>query len=489
MKYLILIFSFIFLFANENNASLINEKNNIETNLFQNEFYLNYLSYTNYNKLKKELKKYTYLAKRNSKYLEKLKSIKTQLELLKNNKDLFSTMIKLKDIPPPPSVNNPFDIVKALNYEKELSNLQKENHKIYEEFKNTYDLIEKLNQINKKLNKKDKDIEKMKEDFEILNNLYLTKLKTLNTKIQLYKKEIKQKIEKEINKLIILIILIIISILFFTFLKLIIRKYVKEESIYIINKALNFINVTIIILITLFFYINNVSYLITLLGFASAGIAIAMKDWFMSIFGWFMIMIGGRIKIGDRIKIDLGNGNIQIVGDVIDITLTKIIIYEDVTLTTYLKNRRAGRIVFIPNNVVFNNPIFNYTHNGLNTVWDGIDITITFDSNYKKAVYLAKEIVNKYSKGYTDITKRRIKKLKTMYHIKIANLEPRVYTFIEENGIRISCWYLNNYITLGLRSNISAEIIDAFKKEPDIKIAYPTQKIFLEKEDEKLIET
>jgi small-conductance mechanosensitive channel len=197
----------------------------------------------------------------------------------------------------------------------------------------------------------------------------------------------------------------------------------------------------------------------------------------MNIFGWFVIMTSGNFKVGDRIKIYLQNGNVRIVGDIIDITMTRIVILEDVTLTTYQYNRRAGRIIFVPNNVIFTNPIFNYTHNGLSTVWDGIDITITFDSNYKKAVYLAKEIVTKYSKGYTDITKRRIQKLKKEYNIKNANVEPRIFTFIEENGIRISCWYLNNYITLGLRSNISAEIIDAFNQADDITIAYPTYSI------------
>ncbi len=42
--------------------------------------------------------------------------------------------------------------------------------------------------------------------------------------------------------------------------------------------------------------------------------------------------------------------------------------------------------------------IANYTHSGLRTVWDGIDITITFDSNHKKAQHIAKEILKHYSK-------------------------------------------------------------------------------------------
>ena len=47
----------------------------------------------------------------------------------------------------------------------------------------------------------------------------------------------------------------------------------------------------------------------------------------------------------------------------------------------------------------------------------------------------------------------------------------------------MSSWYLTNaYATLTLRSAISADIIDAYRAEPDIEIAYPTQKLFLEKD-------
>ncbi len=498
MKKFLLIFSFfLFLFGETNASNISKETNNsislktiqfLKNNLSQNEFYIKYLSYLHYKKLENQLKKYRYLARRNPKYKEKYESIKTELELLKQNKDIFKTMINLEEIPPPPTINNPFEIFNAISYEKKLKNIIDTNKLNYNNFLNTYEKLKKLYEEEQKAKIKDNMLLKALNDFEMIKNVYETKLDSIVSQANIYKSEIEEQIKKEINKLITLAILIALSILFFTFIKFVIKKYVKDESVYIANKIINFINLSVIIVIISFFYINNATYLITILGFASAGIAIAMKDWFMNIFGWFVIMTSGSFKVGDRIKIYMQNGNVKIVGDVIDITLTKIVIYEDVTLTTYLYNRRAGRIVFIPNNIIFTQPVFNYTHYGLSTVWDGIDITITFDSNYKKAVYLAKEIVNKYSKGYTDITKRRIKKLKNFYNIKTSNVEPRIFTFIEENGIRISCWYLNNYAPLNLRSTISAEILDAFNKEEDINIAYPTYTI-IKREDEKLSET
>jgi small-conductance mechanosensitive channel len=222
---------------------------------------------------------------------------------------------------------------------------------------------------------------------------------------------------------------------------------------------------------------DNVGYIATVLGFASAGLAIALRDWFMSIIGWFVIVFGGSIHVGDRIRVEK-DGMIY-VGDVLDISLQRITIHEDITLTTIMSNRRAGRVVFIPNNYIFTSLIANYTHGTLSTVWDGVDITITFASNHKKATHIVKEICRKYSKGYTEMTRKQINKLRDRYSLKNANVEPRVFTFIEANGLKVSGWYLTNaYATLTLRSTISAEIIDAFNAEYDIAIAYPTQTFY-----------
>jgi small-conductance mechanosensitive channel len=162
-------------------------------------------------------------------------------------------------------------------------------------------------------------------------------------------------------------------------------------------------------------------------------------------------------------------------------------ILEDITLTTYRENRRAGRIIFIPNNYVFTRMIASYSHDSLKTVWDGIDITITFDSNHKKAMQLAKEAARKYSKGYTDITRKQLNKLRHKYSLKNTNVEPRVFSFIESNGLNVSVWYLTNaYATLTLRSTISTEIIDMFNQEDDITIAYPTQQLNLSMNERQL---
>jgi small-conductance mechanosensitive channel len=201
----------------------------------------------------------------------------------------------------------------------------------------------------------------------------------------------------------------------------------------------------------------------------------------MSTLGWIVIVFGGSFHVGDRVKVT--KDGIEYVGDIVDISFLRITILEDVTLTTYMINKRAGRIIFIPNNYIFTELLANYTHGKIKTVWDGIEITLTFDSNYKKATHNIKEIVKKYSKGYTDISRRQLNQLRNQYNLKNINVDPRIYTFLEPNGVRISCWYMtNSYATLTLRSNIFANILNMVNQEDDIKIAFPTQVVNIKRD-------
>jgi len=416
----------------------------------------------------------------------------SQLSKLKEKDNVpFSKLLTPPVVDDSLKITNPLDIFAGISFiKKQNVNLQDYLSRM-DKLKSLIALLEKENSLYKKIEVLDKDkryakiardkryqLESFKDALEtskVTVGIYQNRLEIIEININ---KEIKQQIYKLIK---IAIIIFVVFIIFFL-LKLVIKKYIKDnERFYTANKILNFANVNLVILILFFSYIENVSYIVTILGFASAGIAIAMKDWFMSILGWLVIVFGGSIHVGDRIRVDMGG--MKYVGDVMDISLLRMTILEDITLTAIGTNRRAGRIIFIPNNYIFTQMIANYTHSTLKTVWDGVHITITFDSNHKKALHLAKEITRKYSKGYTDITRKQLNKLRNQYSLKNTNVEPRIYSFIEPNGIMIDAWYLTNaYATLTLRSVISLEILDAFQAEDDITIAYPTQNLHIQQE-------
>ena len=422
----------------------------------------------------------------------KQKILSDQLTLLRSHSTSpFADLLNPGEIETMPEITNPLDIFSGLSYNKKIGEQLGDYTKRGKELKKYLDLLLKKRQLYLQLadvdeseayGKKIASLDTMIEKFQIA---YSTMQDTANVyakRIEEIELKVNKAVEEQLFKLANIGGIILFLLVFFFIMKQIAKKYISDnERFYMANKVITFVNVSLILLVLLFNYIENVNYLVTVLGFASAGIAIAMKDWFMSMLGWLVIVFGGSIHVGDRVRVD--KDGMQYVGDVLDISLLRITILEDVTLTTYTYNRRAGRIIFIPNNYIFTQMIANYTHVSLKTVWDGIDITITFDSNHRKAALIAKEITRKYAKGYTDITRNQLNKLRSRYNLKNTNVEPRIYTFAEENGVRISSWYMTNaYATLTLRSTISMEIIDAFGREPDIAIAYPTQRLRVQNE-------
>jgi len=475
------------------------ELKNVNQDLEKNIWITRYNNYLTYRKIEKELVKIKADAKKygrwkGEKYKElsyqlnnKIRIKENELEFISEYKDSpIGKQITPAPIEKVPTVTNPFSIIEALSY-IQILNENVENYKqINTELVKLVDQIQHKINLSQSLQKLTKD-KKIKADlsqldlelknFNMVVDIVSTTDEVYDKKVRQTTQEVKDTISEEIWRtgklLIIMFVLFLISI----GIKRAIKRYVDDDDKhYSSTKLINFLFIVIITFILLFSYIDNVSYLVTILGFASAGIAIALKDWFMSMFGWMAIMTSGAIGVGDRIKVV--RDGVEIVGDVLDITLFKIAVREDITLTTYMKNRRTGRVIFIPNNYIFTDMIANYTFDGLRTVWDGIDINITFESNHKKAVELAKAIVQNHAKGYTDLTKKRLQKMRKKYVLRSANPEPRIFSFVESYGIVISSWYYtNSHATLGLRSTISMEILEAFKAADDIHLAYPTQTI------------
>ncbi|AXX89683.1 hypothetical protein CKA55_09695 [Arcobacter suis] len=481
--------------------TLLETISKIETELKDNILLKRYSNYLSYSKISTELailrdtlKRKTNITDEQAYQLHnKIRVKENELELIDEYKGSpIGGLINPPEIEKYENITNPFGIINALSQIKKLEN----NKKIFKTLESDIDYLTikldeelllylELFNLDQKPEYKEKItfLDKQKKDFVMVLEIVSTTEEVYTRKIEQVILEIKNQISQQVQKMVVIFIIIMILSVIAFLVKLALKRYFSQnENYYMINKIINFTLVFLIVMLILFSYIDNVSYLVTILGFASAGIAIALKDWFMSIFGWMVIVTSGSIQVGDRIKVN--KGNVETVGDVLDISLFKITIREDITLTSYMVNRRSGRIFFIPNNYIFSELISNYTHSGLRTVWDGIDITITFDSNHKKAQKIARDILKHYSKGYTDITRKQLSKMRNKYQLRATGVEPRVFTFVEPQGIVISSWYLtNSYAALVLRSTISPEILDAFMKEDDIHIAYPTQQININRTD------
>ena len=481
-------------------ANILLEKiNKIEAGFKDNILLKRYSNYLSYSKISADLEQLKDSLKRKNnlsdeleyQLLNKIRVKENELELISEYKGSpIGSLINPPEIEVVEKITNPFGIINALSsikkmedskqqftsLESQLEFLSKNLEEELDSYRNLY-VLEPKDEYKEKI----AFLDKQKRDFDIVLDIVTTTQEVYGRKIEQVILEIKNQISQQVQKMLLIFAIIVIMLIVSFLVKLTLKRYFSQnENYYMVNKIINFTLAFLVLMLLLFSYIDNVSYLVTILGFASAGIAIALKDWFMSIFGWLVIVTSGFIQVGDRIRVT--KGEVETVGDVLDISLFKITIKEDVTLVSYMKNRRAGRIFFVPNNYIFSELISNYSHSELKTVWDGIDITLTFDSNFKKAQKIIRDILKHYSKGYSDITRKQLSKMRNKYQLRATGVEPRVFTLLEPHGMVISGWYLtNSFAALVLRSTICAEILEALMKEDDIHIAYPTQQININK--------
>jgi len=481
-------------------ANILLEKiNKIEAGFKDNILLKRYSNYLSYSKISADLEQLKDSLKRKNnlsdeleyQLLNKIRVKENELELISEYKGSpIGSLINPPEIEIVEKITNPFGIINALSsikkmedskqqftsLESQLEFLSKNLEEELDSYRNLY-VLEPKDEYKEKI----AFLDKQKRDFDIVLDIVTTTQEVYGRKIEQVILEIKNQISQQVQKMLLIFAIIVIMLIVSFLVKLTLKRYFSQnENYYMVNKIINFTLAFLVLMLLLFSYIDNVSYLVTILGFASAGIAIALKDWFMSIFGWLVIVTSGFIQVGDRIRVT--KGEVETVGDVLDISLFKITIKEDVTLVSYMKNRRAGRIFFVPNNYIFSELISNYSHSELKTVWDGIDITLTFDSNFKKAQKIIRDILKHYSKGYSDITRKQLSKMRNKYQLRATGVEPRVFTLLEPYGMVISGWYLtNSFAALVLRSTICAEILEALMKEDDIHIAYPTQQININK--------
>lgn len=212
----------------------------------------------------------------------------------------------------------------------------------------------------------------------------------------------------------------------------------------------------------------------TYLGLASAGIAIALSDLLINIAAFLFIIVKKPFIVGDRIEI---NGQ---KGDVIDQRLFQFTVME---IGNWVESDQStGRMIHIPNQMVFNHSLFNY-NSGFKFIWHEVHVLLTFESDYKKAKEIFLEIAGKYALKHTASLEKELKEASKKYLIYYKNLTPIVYTQVKDSGIMLSIRYLcEPQRRRTTDEKIWEDILEVIQKESSIALAYNTYRIVQENE-------
>lgn len=239
-------------------------------------------------------------------------------------------------------------------------------------------------------------------------------------------------------------------------------RYNWRKAISYVSNGLAFVGIA-------FLWSNQFSSFATFLGLLSAGLAIAFRDPIVNMAGWYYVVFRKPFKVGDRIQVD------NHIGDVVDVNLFEFMLIE---VGNWVDgDQSTGRILHIPNMRVFSSVIANY--NALvDYIWDEIEVSVTFESNWRKAKGLLQEILLQHAPQIYQQAEKDLQALSGEYFIQNTKLTPTVYTTVGDYGIRL---YLRYLCKPNMRRVSNEEIweatLDCFMQHDDIEFAYPTRRI------------
>lgn len=236
------------------------------------------------------------------------------------------------------------------------------------------------------------------------------------------------------------------------------------------RKTITYFSVVIGVLVVGRIWFSGLRDIATFLGLVTAGIAIALKDPIVNMGGWLFIIWRRPFVVGDRIQIG------EHAGDVIDQGVFQIILLE---IGNWVDaDQSTGRMIHMPNAVVFREPLGNYTR-GMQFIWNEIPVMITFESDWKKAKQLLLEIVEGHAREAVEEAEQQMLKASRQYMIFYSTLTPTVYTAVRDSGVVLTMRYLcHPRRRRGSAQGIWEDVLVRFSEHDDIDFAYPTTRYY-----------
>ncbi len=241
----------------------------------------------------------------------------------------------------------------------------------------------------------------------------------------------------------------------------------EPEFSYRADKGLAYSAVIVAGLALTWIWLDAFNNLATYIGIVSAGIAISLSDLLKNIVGWAFILIRRPFKIGDRIEV----GGLK--GDVVDVRLFRFTMLE-VGGHMVAADQSTGRLVHVPNGIVFTQSIANYTE-GFEYVWHELEVLVTFESDWRAARTVVERAVKDHGIGSLETSAAELRSTARKYNIKVGSLSPIVYLTVKDSGVLLTGRFLvDPRKRRGADEAAWIVILDGFAAEENVDLAYPT---------------
>lgn len=203
----------------------------------------------------------------------------------------------------------------------------------------------------------------------------------------------------------------------------------------------------------------------TILGLAGAGLTVALKDFIVGFFGWFVLMGRNGIRVGDWVEI---NG---VVGEVIEIGLLRTVLLETGNWTD--TGHPTGRKVAFVNSFAIEGHYFNFSTAG-QWLWDELQVEVGQGANPYPLVEAIQRLVEEETRGSAAQAEQEWKK--SAGYRKSLTVSPAIHLRPTASGVEMQIRYITSanerYVT---RSKLYEKIVGLLRGETIPQPVAPTR--------------
>jgi len=171
----------------------------------------------------------------------------------------------------------------------------------------------------------------------------------------------------------------------------------------------------------------------TFLGLATAGITVAMKDFIVAFFGWFVLMGKNGLRVGDLVEID------GVAGEVVEINLLRTILLETGNWTD--TGHPTGRKVAFVNSYAIEGHFFNFTTSG-QWMWDELLITVPQNQDPYPLLEAIQTTVTKQTETNAVAAEKEWKNAASNYKVSSVSAAPSVNLRPTSAGVEVHVRYI-----------------------------------------------
>jgi small-conductance mechanosensitive channel len=207
----------------------------------------------------------------------------------------------------------------------------------------------------------------------------------------------------------------------------------ENKRIDTLREVVKFGAQTVGVIVILFIVFGMPTQTTTVLGLAGAGLTVAMKDFIVAFFGWFVLMGRNGIRVGDWVEIN-GVG-----GEVVEVGLLKTVVLETGSWTD--AGHPTGRRVSFVNSFAIEGHFFNFTTSG-QWMWDELQVLIPPGQDPYPIIDGIQKLVEKETAANAASAEAEWQEASARYRVKALSAVPGINVRPTAAGIEVHVRYI-----------------------------------------------